>query len=153
MQQQEHAQVHSQFSVGEKYKQDSVFVFNDTICLSFQPKRKIFQSESAEKFLRAEKGNTKWDVDRGKLKILSGKNKWRCYMAAHFSSPPRPQWKQTLVLRDSLRLPYSFWREIWLGGGDMYPLGFSVWVCVVDDSGSLLSHSVSVLVDSTAELV
>lgn len=116
MQQQEHAQVHSQFSVGEKYKQDSVFVFNDTICLSFQPKRKIFQSESAEKFLRAEKGSTEWDVDRGKLKILSGKNKWRCYMAVHFSSPPRPQWKQTLVLRDSLMLPYSFWREIWWEG-------------------------------------
>lgn len=130
---------------GKSINQAALFVFNDTICLSFQPKRKIFQSESMEKYLRAEKGSTEWDVDRGKLKILSGKNIWRCYTAAHLSSPPRPQWKQTLVLRDSLMLPCSFWREIWLGGGDMYPLGFSVWVCVGGDSGSLLSHSVSVL--------
>lgn len=35
----------------------------------------------------------------------------------------------------------------------MYSLGFSVWVCVVGDYGSLLSHFVSLLVAKSDELV
>lgn len=52
---------------GKSINKAALFIFNDTICLSFQPKRKIFQSESMEKFLRAEKG--RYGVGCGPWKI------------------------------------------------------------------------------------
>lgn len=134
-----------------------LFIFNNTICFSFQPKRKIFQSESKDIFfLRAEKGIMEWDVDSGKLKILSGKNIWWHYTPPppHSHSPSWPQWKQALALHGSLLLPCPFWRKIQLGGVAstlLASVGASVWVVSV--AASYPTLSLFLLLTKQAELV
>lgn len=116
---------------GKSINKTVLFIFNNTICFSFQPERKIFQSESKDIFfLRAEKGITEWDVDSGKLKILSGKNIWWHYtpLPPHSHSPSWPQWKQALALHGPLLLPCPFWRKIQLGGVASTLL--LQWVCL-----------------------